>query len=418
MGALAEAADFLVRAVHLAPDDGALWLDLEEIWAWLGRRTEMEAAWDRALELLSGDDVARAWCRRGLQFRNVVCHPQESLRAYRAARAALTDATDAATRADTLIGLAWGEAVAGDPVEGERLLTAAEALLPNDPPPQVQCDIAEIRAQGLVRLGRFADAAEVAKSAGPAAARSGRPDRAYAVWINGACALTCAGDYQGALALADSAVAYTPAVPVLLVSSLAARAHLLARLGRHAEAAEAAHRQREAAERLDAPALAATAVHDAGLVALAAGDHGQAAALLGEALERGASVSRPTAGLYRAEALAKLGRADEAAAQLRAATLEPVGRADQAWALVPRIAWVQGLIARARGDLALARRRFEESAAGWRSMLASVAAVTADGYMATIVDLGRPPVVGLVEPERELALVTEALEGMPCPSSR
>jgi hypothetical protein len=129
-------------------------------------------------------------------------------------------------------------------------------------------------------------------------------------------------------------------------------------------------------------------------------------------------VSRPTAGLYRAEALAKLGRADEAATRLRAATLEPVGRADQAWALVPRIAWVQGLIARARGDLALARRRFEESAAGWRSMLASVAAVTADGYMATIVDLGRPPVVGLVEPERELARVTEALEGMPCPSSR
>lgn len=58
----------------------------------------------------------------------------------------------------------------------------------------------------------------------------------------------------------------TPAVPVLLVSSLAARAHLLARLGRHAEAADAALRQRECAERLDAPTLAATALHDAGLV--------------------------------------------------------------------------------------------------------------------------------------------------------
>jgi DNA-binding SARP family transcriptional activator/tetratricopeptide (TPR) repeat protein len=415
VGALTEAADFLVRALHLAPD-GALWLDLEEIWAWLGRRTEMETAWEHALELLSGDDVARAWCRRGLQFRNVVCHPQESLRAYRAAGAALSDTTDAATRADTLIGLAWGEAVAGDPAEADRLLAAAEALLPDDPPPQVVCDIVEIRSQGLIRRGRFAEAGEVVQSAGPAAARSARPDRAYAVWVNAACALTCAGDYEGALALADRAVADTPAVPVLLVSSLAARAHLLARLGRHAEAAEATHRQREAAERLDAPAVAAIAVHDAGLVALAAGDHEQAAALLGEALERGASVSRPTAGLYRAEALAKLGRADEAAAQLRAATLEPVGRADQAWALVPRIAWVQGLIARARGDLTLTRRRFEESATGWRSMLASVAAVTADGYMATIVDLGRPPVVGLVEPERELTLVTEALEGMPCPS--
>ena len=79
---------------------------------------------------------------------------------------------------------------------------------------------------------------------------------------------------------------------------------------------------------------------------------------------------------------------------------------------------MQGLIAQARGDVDLARRRYEESAAGWRSMLASVAAVTADGYMATIVDLGRPPVVGLVEPERELTRVIEALQEMTCPSSR
>jgi len=51
---------------------------------------------------------------------------------------------------------------------------------------------------------------------------------------------------------------------------------------------------------------------------------------------------------------------------LGAAILEPVGRADQPWALVPRIAWVQGLIARIRDDRVLARRRFEEAAAGWR----------------------------------------------------
>ena len=33
--------------------------------------------------------------------------------------------------------------------------------------------------------------------------------------------------------------------------------------------------------------------------------------------------------------------------------------------------------------------------------------------MATILDLGRPPVVGLVEPERELARVTDALAALP-----
>jgi tetratricopeptide (TPR) repeat protein len=408
VGALTEAADFLRRAVELAPDDGGYWLEVEEIWAWLGRRTEMEAAWKRVLELLTGPDLARAWCRRGLQLRNVICHPEASLRAYRAAREAWHGEPDA----ETLIGLAWGEAVAGDPAVADTLLASAEAILPPHPEPHVQSDIAEIRMQGLIRRGRFADAVRVARSAAPAAARHGLPDRAYAVWINAACALACTGDYEGALALADLAVEATGPVPVPLLGSLAARAHILARLGRHAEAAETSARQRAGADRLDSPVLAATAAHDAGLVALAAGEYAAAAALLGEALAGGATVSRPTAGLYRAEALALAGDAAGAAAQLRAAILEPVGRADQPWALVPRIAWVQGLIARANGDLPLARRRFDESASGWRSMLAATASATAEGYTATLVDLGRPPVAGLVEPQRELARIEE--EAMRC----
>jgi DNA-binding SARP family transcriptional activator/tetratricopeptide (TPR) repeat protein len=427
VGALTEAAALLIRAVEAAPGDGGLWLELEEIWAWLGRRPDMESAWQRALELLSGPDVPRAWCRRGLQLRTVVCHPESALRAYREAEQA-PDA-DRATRVATLVGLAWGEAVAGDPARCDALLAAAEALLPADPSAAdaaavagVRADIAEIRMQGLIRQGRFADAVQIARSAGPAAERDRLADRAYAVWVNAACALTCTGDYGGALALADRAVATTEAVPMLLAGCLAARAHLLARLGRHAEAAEASRRQRACAQRLDSPELAATAAHDAGLVALAAGDHAAAAELLAEALRDGAGVaraaaggagfSRPTAGLRRAEALALLGDADAAAAQLRAAMLEPTGRADQPWALVPRVAWVQGLIARARGDLPLARKRFAEAASGWRSMLASVDTATAEGYTATLVDLGRPPVVGLVEPGRELARVEQAMTMM------
>ncbi|HEV7963513.1 MAG TPA: AAA family ATPase [Actinoplanes sp.] len=409
VGALTEAADFLTRAVELAPDSGPLWLELEEIWAWLGNRTEMETTWERALALLTGEDVARAWCRRGRQLRTVVCNPEASLRAYRAADAALTGGSDLATRADTLVGLAWGEAVAGDPAASDKLLTSAESLLPHEPAPEIQADIAEIRMQGLIRQGRFADSVQIALAAGPAAAHRRLPDRAYAVWVNAACALTCAGDYDGALALADRAVASTEPVPVLMIGSLAARAHILARLGRHAEAAETSRRQRTYAERLDSPALAAIATHDAGLVALAAGDYVTAAALLAEALDAGAAVSRPTAGLLRAEALALHGDATAAAAQLRAAILEPVGRADQPWALVPRIAWVQGLIAQARDDLPLARRRLEESRTGWRALLASASGVTAEGYMAALLDLGRPPVVGLVEPHRELARIEAAL---------
>jgi tetratricopeptide (TPR) repeat protein len=414
VGALAEAAEFLGRAVELAPADGGLWLDLEEVQAWRGRRADMEAAWERAIALLHGDDLVRAWCRRGRQLRTVVCHPEASLRAYQSARQAWTGVPDA----ETLIGLAWGEAVAGDPVAADALLADAEAALPAGPAPQTRADITEIRMQGLIRRGRFADAARVARDTGEATT----PDRAYGVWINAACALACAGDYPAALELADRAVATTEPVPVLLLGCLAARAHLLARLGRHAEAAETCADQRARAARLDSPALAAQAAHDAGLVALAAGRFAEAAALLAEALDGSTpasrapgsrvAISRPTAGLYRAEALCRAGDPETATLALRNAMLEPVGRADQPWALVPRIALVQGLIARAKGDPELAAGRFAEAAAAWRRMLPSAADATAEGYTAALLDLGRPPVVGLVEPARELAAVEEE---MSCP---
>ena len=47
VGALTEAAGFGVRATECAPGDGRLWLELEEVWAWLGRRDSMEQAWTR-----------------------------------------------------------------------------------------------------------------------------------------------------------------------------------------------------------------------------------------------------------------------------------------------------------------------------------------------------------------------------------
>ena len=98
------------RATECAPEDGRLWLELEEIWAWLGRRDSMERAWERALALLPGQELPQAWCRRGRQLRAVVCHPEASFAAYRTAEAPLTRQSSAAVRADTLIGLAWGEA--------------------------------------------------------------------------------------------------------------------------------------------------------------------------------------------------------------------------------------------------------------------------------------------------------------------
>jgi hypothetical protein len=81
------------------------------------------------------------------------------------------------------------------------------------------------------------------------------------------------------------------------------------------------------------------------------------------------------------------------------------------------MARVQGLIAAAEGKPELARRRFVEASEGWARILASVADTTAEGYMGSLVDLGRPPVVGLVEPQRELDRLARDLDSLPVPAT-
>jgi hypothetical protein len=136
------------------------------------------------------------------------------------------------------------------------------------------------------------------------------------------------------------------------------------------------------------------------------GRHDEALALAAEQLAAGAAVSRPAARLARSEALARSGHPDDATAELRQAALEPVRDTDLPWALVPRMARVQGLIALARGDGALARRRLGEAADSRGRHLGHDAGTA---FMAAIVDLARPPVVGLVEPEWELRRLTTEL---------
>ena len=160
---------------------------------------------------------------------------------------------------------------------------------------------------------------------------------------------------------------------------------------------------------MDSPAAAALARHDAGLISLAAGRHAEAAQLLEQALAGEAQVNRPAARLARAEALARAGHPDEATAEVRRAALEPVGSSDQPWALVPQMARVQGLIALARGNRAEARRRLNEAVEGWRRHLEHN---TGAELLANFVDLGRPPIVGLVEPGWELRRLTAELSGL------
>jgi hypothetical protein len=65
------------------------------------------------------------------------------------------------------------------------------------------------------------------------------------------------------------------------------------------------------------------------------------------------------------------------------------------------------LIAAQAGDRDLALRRFQEAVNGWRGQMSRL--TRGDSMAAVLTDLGRP-VVGLIEPERELDRVALELE--------
>jgi DNA-binding SARP family transcriptional activator/tetratricopeptide (TPR) repeat protein len=408
LGAMPEAARFWAEAVRCDPDEAALRLELAEAYGWLGRDAEFEREWQAALELLPEACQSMAWNRRGKVLRTVVCNPRASLAAYQRAGELLPADAPRPLRVEILLGAAWCESVAGDPARGAALLSEVASLV-TDPDDAIVAETANAQLMALIRLGRFAECEAVAERGGAAARRTGRPDIAYGIWIHTVCALSGAGSLTGALRAADAAAAATRGMTVIELPCLAARAFVLSRLGRHDEALSVAAEQLAKAERMDSPAATALARHDAGLISLAAGRFAEAAQLLEQAIAAGAEVSRPAARLARAEALARSGHPEQAAAEVRRAALEPVRDSDQPWALVPRMARVQGLIALARGDRAEARRRMGEAAAGWRRHLKHNAGAE---FAANFVDLGRAPIVGLVEPEWELRRLTSELAGL------
>jgi hypothetical protein len=163
------------------------------------------------------------------------------------------------------------------------------------------------------------------------------------------------------------------------------------------------------AEQLAQPDRLAMASHDRGLVALEQGEWELAGQLLAASMVEEAPISRPLTRIALAEALARSGRPDRAAEEVRAAVFEPVGPSDFPATIVPRLARVQGLIATAREDPEEAVRRFEEAIAGWERLVATN--LRADSLAGVLADLGRP-VVGLVEPERELARARSDLQAI------
>ena len=416
VGALEQAAGFLYEAIGLLGEDADLLVELAEVEAWRQHAEAADELFDRALAGLphGGEQPARAWLRRADCNRGALCRPREVLASARHAVHALDAAglEHAELRAKALAIGAWAEAIAGDPDAADRLLQDVQRVAGRGGGPELAQEVGHARALALVRRGKFRDSYAAQIAAGEAAERIGRPDLACSCWLNAACVAACAGEFDRALGFIDRGAQSLSSQPMIWyeVQILAARAYVLARLGRLEEARTAAEHEAAAAERADTPELCATAEHDQGMIALALGEHHRAADLLAAALAHSAPVSRPLARLARAEALTRIERCDEAEEELRAVALEPVRPGDLPETLVPRMARIQGLIAATRGDTTLGARRLEEAAAGWRRVLDR----TRDGeqYTSSFADLARPPVLGLVEPERELERVLSELANL------
>jgi DNA-binding SARP family transcriptional activator len=434
VAALEQAAGYLEEALAIDPERSELWLELGEVEAWRGRREQAEGAFQRAVTLLADGDaggdaggdadgdadgdagggplaLVRAWLRRARAYHGPICVPRAVLESCRRALELLDAGGLSAPeeRREALAALAWAEAVAGEVEDAEDLLARLGAG-----PPESDLhtyDVGHARALALMRRGRFAASYAPAIAAGEAIARAGRPDLAYGCWANAAGAAAAAGELDRALEFVDrgfSAIA-GQGLQSLEIHLLAARSFLLVRLGRLEDAGAAGEAERELAEQLAQPELLAMASHDRGLVALAAGEYAAAATLLDASLLEGAPISRPLTRLRLAEALARSGELEAAVKELRATVLEPVRPSDFPDTLVPRLAYVQGLLALARRDDEQAELRFRESIAGWERLVDR--ARRAESMTTVLADLGRP-VVGLVEPEVALARARAELETM------
>lgn len=419
VGALDQAIEYLEEALGISPAQSALWLELGELEAWRGRRSAAEEAFDRARELLGtapGAEQARGWLRRARAYHGVICVP----------RAVRESAAEAATLLagcgpellpelrEALAAQAWADAVAGSVESAEALLDQLSSA--GDAGDDLGTyDIEHARALALMRRGRFAEAYAPSIAAGEAVQRADRPDLAYGCWANAASAANAAGDPQRALAFLERGMSAVRGrgLHSLELHMLAARCFVLRGLDRLEEAQETARAEMVLAEQLGDPGLLAIASLDCGLVALGRAEYETAATQLAAALATPAPISAPQTRLARAEALARSGDGDGAESELRQMVLEPVRPSDFPAALVPRLARAQALVALARGDRELAARRLSEAIAGWEALVAP--SLRADSIATVLADLGRP-VVGLIEPERELARTQTELASLESPT--
>jgi DNA-binding SARP family transcriptional activator/tetratricopeptide (TPR) repeat protein len=425
VAAMDQAAGFLAEALEIEPVDSDLLVELAEVEAFRGLAQSSDDAFGRALEEISTRDagaLVSAWLRRGRWLRGGVCHPRESRRSYQNALDVLDrdPASDLPARAEALAGMAWAEAVAGDPSAVEQLLAEADAVIGGQRPGDLLIhDVGVARGHAMIRAGRFTDSFAPLIAASAAAGRAGRPDMAHGCLSNAASAAACAGEFERALDFADRCLPLVVPNGLLRLSVYVqvARSAILRRLGRMPEARQACEAGAGYADHVGLAELDGLVRQERGLLALASSDPAAAAADLASALELGAPVSQAATRLRLAEALARSGRPDQAQAELGRVALAPVGPSDFPATLVAQMSRVQGLIAAARGDAALAERRLQESLSSWQRIARTLdTRPTGAGFVASLIDLGRPPISSLIEPARELAIVAAELSALRAPA--
>ena len=414
--ALVEAAAYLEEAIELRPDDPRVRLQLAETLAQLGRRERALAALDAAVRLIDPADAGgrvHAHLRAAIWCRSSLCDPTRAGRSAQLALDALDGgpSDDVETRAELLLTRAWSEVTTLGAGAADATLAELDALgVDLEASPLQRHHLDNVRGFVLLAEGRLAEAEQALVASGEAGERAGRADLAYGGWANAAVIASALGARERALEYAQRGAVRISGAPTIDFHMACLLAYTLARLGRHHEARAANDHQAELAARIASPELASVADHDGGLIALLAGDHERAAELLGRALAGDPPVQRAEARLRRAEALARLGRSAEADAEIRAATLEPIRAAHRPAVLVARMTFAQALSARASGDLALAERRLREAEGHWRRLAGDEDA--GREHLASLVDLGRPPVTGVVDPAGELERVTEELRAL------
>lgn len=411
--ALAEATAYLAEAAELRPADAGIRLELAGTLAHLGRREPALTELERAIAMLDAGDRAAAHRRAAGWFRGTLCDPGRARRSAQLGIDALDadDADDPDTRVELLLIRGWSEVTIEGVAAAARTLAELEALgLDLEHPPLRRHHLRSLESFALIAEGRLDEAETALVASGKAGEAAGRPDLAYSGWANAACIAVASGALQRALEHAERGEAITTPIPVIAFQMTGLRASVLALLGRHDEARAASNRQAELGERLASPAITALADHDAGLLAALAGDHERAQRLLGRALAGDPPIVRPDARLRRAEALARAGRPDKAEAEIRSAALEPIRAAHRPAVLVARMTFVQALVARSRGDVELASTRLREADRHWRRLAGED--LFRREHLASLVDLGRPPVSGIVNPSHELDRVAVELRGL------